>query len=52
MRLDTSMVLEDYLAQVAGSRTASVSCLGLAICGARIRVIAETKRLASHEAAL
>lgn len=51
MRLDTRLVPEDDLAQVAGSRSASVSCLGLAICGARIRVIAAIKRLALRGAA-
>ena len=51
MRLDTRLVLEDYLAQVAGSCSANVSCLGLAIFGARIRVLAATKRLALQGAA-
>lgn len=51
MRLDTRLVLEDYLAQVAGSRSANASCLRLAIYGARIRVSAATKRLAPHGAA-
>jgi hypothetical protein len=46
VRLDGRLVLEDYLVQVAGSRSANVSCLELAIFGSRIRVLAATKRLA------
>ena len=51
MRLETRMVPEDYPAQGAGSRSANVPCLRLAICGARIRVIAQTECLALHGAA-
>lgn len=42
---------DDYLARLAGTRSAEVQYAGLAVCGPRSRVTAATKRLALYGAA-